>query len=181
MVMGVSYPVLLGLWVAMVDLLPLVGGLLAGVPVVVIAAFHSWPALIVTAIVFLVYQQIENHVLNPIIMSRTVRLNPLWVMLAVLVGATLGHQIASALGEFVGALIGIPAGGAIQIVAREIRRGPGAEPLPPDGVPDEDAIVPEEHVMTDEEADEIVEEHAAQADRPDTRPAPGAGVAAPGV
>ena len=73
---------------ALVDLLPLVGGLLAGVPVVIIAAFHSLPALIVTLVVFLVYQQIENHMLNPVIMSRTVRLNPLWVLLAVLVG---GH------------------------------------------------------------------------------------------
>ena len=40
-IMGVPYPFLLGLWVALVDLLPLVGGLLAGVPVVIIAAFHS--------------------------------------------------------------------------------------------------------------------------------------------
>lgn len=123
-IMGVPYPLLLGLWVALVDLLPLVGGLLAGVPVVIIAAFHSVPALIVTAIVFLIYQQVENHVLNPVIMSRTVRLNPLWVLVAVLVGATLGDRIGSGLGAFVGALIGIPAAGAVQVVAREIRRGP---------------------------------------------------------
>lgn len=124
-VMGVPYPALLGLWVAVVDLLPLVGGLLAGVPVVVVAAFHSLPALIVTLVVFLVYQQIENHLLNPVIMSRTVRLNPLWVLLAVLVGATLGARVGSSLGAFVGALIGIPVGGALQVVVREIRRGPG--------------------------------------------------------
>jgi len=123
-VMGVPYPFLLGLWVALVDLLPLVGGLLAGVPVVIIAAFHSVPALIVTAVVFLVYQQVENHFLNPVIMSRTVRLNPLWVLLAVLVGATLGGRIGAGLGTFAGALIGIPVGGAIQVVVREIRKGP---------------------------------------------------------
>ena len=123
-VMGVPYPALLGLWVALVDLLPLVGGLLAGVPVVVIAAFHSLPAFIVVLVVFLVYQQIENHILNPVIMSRTVRLNPLWVLVAVLIGATLGARIGSNLGAFVGALIGIPVGGAVQIVIREIRRGP---------------------------------------------------------
>ena len=89
-ILGVPYPGLLGLWVALVDLLPLVGGLLAGVPVAIVAAFHSLPALIVTVVVFLVYQQVENHLLNPMIMSKTVRLNPLWVLLAVLVGATLG-------------------------------------------------------------------------------------------
>lgn len=124
-VMGVPYPALLGLWVALVDLLPLVGGLLAGVPVVIVAAFHSVPALIVTVVVFLVYQQVENHLLNPMIMSRTVRLNPLWVLVAVLVGATLGARVGSSLGAFVGALIGIPVGGALQVVVREIRRGPG--------------------------------------------------------
>jgi predicted PurR-regulated permease PerM len=132
-VLGVPYPGLLGLWVALVDLLPLVGGLLAGVPVVIVAAFHTLPALIVTVVVFLVYQQVENHLLNPMIMSRTVRLNPLWVLLAVLVGATLGARIGSFLGAFVGALIGIPVGGALQVVVREIRKGPGPsseEPAP---------------------------------------------------
>lgn len=130
LIVGVPYPFLLGLWVALVDLLPMVGGLLAGVPVVILAAFHSLPAFVVTAIVFLVYQQLENHVLNPLIMSRTVRLSPLWVLLAVLVAATLGSRVGSDLGAFVGALIGIPVGGAAQVVAREIRRGPEAAPLP---------------------------------------------------
>ena len=126
---------------ALVDLLPLVGGLLAGLPVVVIAAIHSVPAGIVMLVVFLVYQQIENHVLNPIIMSKTVQLNPFWVLIAVLVGATLGGKVAGGLGTFVGALIGIPVGGAIQVIVRELRRGPdgltepgssrGGEPVEP--------------------------------------------------
>ncbi len=98
LVMGVPYPFLLGLWVALVDLLPLVGGLLAGVPVVIIAAFHSLPAFIVTAVVFIVYQQVENHLLNPVVMSKTVRLNPLWVLLAVLCGAAIGARWGAAWG-----------------------------------------------------------------------------------
>ena len=123
-ILGVPFALLLGVFVALVDLLPLVGGLLAGVPVVIIATIHSVPAGIVMLIVFLVYQQIENHVLNPVIMSRTVRLNPFWVLLAVLVGATLGGKVTGGLGSFVGALIGIPVGGAIQVIVREVRRGP---------------------------------------------------------
>jgi len=123
-ILGVPFALLLGAFVALVDLLPLVGGLLAGVPVVIIAAIHSVPAGIVMLVVFLTYQQIENHVLNPVIMSRTVRLNPFWVLLAVLLGATLGGKVGSDLGTFVGALIGIPLGGALQVVVREIRRGP---------------------------------------------------------
>jgi predicted PurR-regulated permease PerM len=125
-ILGVPFALLMGVFVALVDLLPLVGGLLAGVPVVVIAAIHSVSAGIVMLIVFLTYQQIENHILNPVVMSKTVRLNPLWVLLAILVSATLGGQIGSDLGTFVGAIIGIPVGGAIQVVIREVRRGPSA-------------------------------------------------------
>lgn len=129
-ILGVPFALLLAVFVALVDLLPLVGGLLAGVPVVIIAAIHSVPAGIVMLIVFLVYQQIENHILNPIIMSKTVRLNPFWVLLAVLVAAALGGRVAGGLGTFVGALIGIPIGGAIQVIVRELRRGPDAAGAP---------------------------------------------------
>jgi predicted PurR-regulated permease PerM len=125
-ILGVPFALLLGVFVALVDLLPLVGGLLAGLPVVVIAAIHSVPAGITMLIVFLVYQQVENHVLNPVIMSKTVQLNPFWVLIAVLVGAALGGRVAGGLGTFVGALIGIPVGGAIQVIVRELRRGPDA-------------------------------------------------------
>ncbi len=125
-ILGVPFALLLGVFVALVDLLPLVGGLLAGIPVVVIAAIHSVPAGITMLIVFLVYQQIENHLLNPVIMSKTVQLNPFWVLIAVLVGATLGGRVAGGLGTFVGALVGIPVGGAIQVIVRELRRGPDA-------------------------------------------------------
>ena len=72
------------------------------------------------------YQQIENHILNPVIMSKTVRLNPLWVLLAVLVGATLGGRVGAGLGTFVGALIGIPVG----------RRHPGHRAGDPHGRPE---------------------------------------------
>jgi predicted PurR-regulated permease PerM len=123
-ILGVPFALLLGVFVALVDLLPLVGGLLAGVPVVIIAAIHSVPAGIIMLVVFLAYQQVENHALNPIIMSKTVRLNPFWVLLAVLIGATLGGRVGADLGAFVGALIGIPVGGALQVIVREIRRGP---------------------------------------------------------
>ena len=114
----------MGIFVALVDLLPLVGGLLAGVPTVIIAAIHSVPAGIIMLVIFLAYQQVENHILNPVIMSKTVKLNPFWVLIAVLVGATLGGKVGGGLGSFVGALIGIPVGGALQVIVRELRRGP---------------------------------------------------------
>jgi predicted PurR-regulated permease PerM len=129
-ILGVPFALLLGVFVALVDLLPLVGGLIAGLPVVIIAVIHSLTAGIVMLIVFLAYQQIENHILNPIVMSKTVRLNPFWVLIAVLVGATLGGRVAGGLGSFVGALVGIPFGGAIQVVIRELRKGPDAPVSP---------------------------------------------------
>ena len=119
------FALLLGVFVALVDLLPARRRACWPVcPVVIIAAIHSVPAGITMLIVFLVYQQVENHVLNPVIMSRTVQLNPFWVLIAVLVGATLGGRVAGGLGTFVGALVGIPIGGAIQVIVRELRRGP---------------------------------------------------------
>ncbi|HXW47498.1 MAG TPA: AI-2E family transporter [Streptosporangiaceae bacterium] len=117
---GVPFALLWALWVALVDFLAMIGGALAGIPTVLFAAAHSLTAGIVTLVVFLAYTVIENHVLNPIVMSKTVRVSPLLVLIAVLVGAGLGDWIAGLFGAFVAALIAIPAAGAIQIVARDI-------------------------------------------------------------
>jgi predicted PurR-regulated permease PerM len=119
--LGVQFPFLWALWVALVDFLPMIGGALAGIPVVLFAAAHSvWPAGIVTLIVFLVYTQIENHVLNPVIMSRTVKISPLLVLVAILVGASIGNWIGGLFGGFVAALLAIPVAGAMQVIVREI-------------------------------------------------------------
>jgi predicted PurR-regulated permease PerM len=120
-ILGVPYALLLGLWVALVDFLPMIGGALAGIPTAIIAGLtRGLVALIVTVIVFVVYQEIENHVLNPIIMSRTVRLNPLLVLVAVLIGANLGGLLGGFFGGFVAVLFAIPVAGAIQVIVREV-------------------------------------------------------------
>jgi predicted PurR-regulated permease PerM len=121
-ILGVPFAFLQALWVGLVDLLPMIGGLLAGLPVVVIAFFHSVPDGIITLVVFLVYQQVENHILNPIVMSRTVHINPLLVLLAVLVGASLGDLVGSTFGAFVAALLAIPIAGGLQVVIQEAWR-----------------------------------------------------------
>jgi predicted PurR-regulated permease PerM len=119
MVLGVPFPVLWALWVALVDFLPMIGGALAGIPTVLFALGHSLTAGIVTLVVFLVYTQVENHILNPIVMSRTVRVNPLLVLVSILFGASLGSWIGGIFGGFVAALLAIPAAGAIQVLIRE--------------------------------------------------------------
>ena len=120
LVMGVPFPFLWALWVALVDFLPMIGGALAGIPTVLFAAAHSLSAGIVTLVVFLIYTQLENHVLNPVIMSRTVRVNPLLVLLSILIGGDIGSWIGGIFGAFVGALLAIPAAGAIQVVVQEV-------------------------------------------------------------
>ncbi len=118
MLLGVPFPFLWALWVALVDFLPMIGGALAGIPVVLFALTHSVSAAIVTLVVFLIYTQVENHILNPVIMSRTVRINPLLVLVSILVGASLGSWIGGFFGGFVAALLAIPAAGAIQVIVK---------------------------------------------------------------
>jgi predicted PurR-regulated permease PerM len=120
--LGVPFPLLWALWVALVDFLPMIGGALAGIPVVIFAAFHSLTAGIVTLVVFVVYTQTENHILNPVIMSKTVRISPLLVLTSVLVAASLGDWIGGLFGGFVAALLAIPVAGALQVVTREAWR-----------------------------------------------------------
>jgi len=130
-VLGVPFPVLWALWVALVDFLPMIGGALAGIPVVLFALTHSVSAGLVTLVVFLIYTQVENHVLNPVIMSRTVRINPLLVLVSILVGASLGSWIGGIFGGFVAALLAIPAAGAIQVIVRAIWQATAQPPHTP--------------------------------------------------
>jgi predicted PurR-regulated permease PerM len=135
--LGVPYALLFGLWVALVDFLPTIGGALAGIPTVLFAAGHSLTAGIVTLVVFLLYTFFENHFLNPIVMSRTVKVNPLLVFIAVLIGADIGSWVGGLFGGFVCVLLAIPVAGSIQVVVREVwhatapgsAASPGAPPM----------------------------------------------------
>ena len=106
---GVPYAVALGLVVAILDLIPLAGATLAAIVVVLVAiAAKGVTAAIILGVFFVVYQQVENHLLQPIVYGRTVQLSPLAVLIAVLVGA----EVAGILG----ALGAIPIAGAIQVL-----------------------------------------------------------------
>jgi predicted PurR-regulated permease PerM len=155
--LGVPFPLLWALWVGLVDFLPMIGGALAGIPVVIFAAFQSLTAGIVTLIVFLVYTQLENHILNPVIMSKTVRISPLLVLVSVLVAASLGDWIGGLFGGFVAALLAIPAAGAFQVIVREAWR---LTAPPPAGQAEADAMV-EAAGEAAEEAGEVAEEGEA--------------------
>jgi len=131
-VLGVPFPLLWAVWVALVDFLPMIGGALAGIPTVLFALSQSLTAGIVTAAAFVAYQQFENHVLNPVVMSRTVKINPLLVLLSILVGTSIGSWLGGFFGAFVAALLSIPVAGALQVIARELWQITG-RPIPADG------------------------------------------------
>ena len=108
LVMGVPYAVALGLIVAILDLIPLAGATIAAILIGAVAFLHSIPAGIVVVVFFVVYQQIENHLLQPIVYGRTGQLSPLTVLVSILIGAELAGVL--------GALAAIPVAGAIQVL-----------------------------------------------------------------
>ena len=91
-----------------------------------VAFLDSTTSGIIILIFFVVYQQVENHILQPVVYGRTVQLSPLVVLIAVLIGAELAGVI--------GALAAIPVAGSIQVILvdwlkhRRARRGPDPTP-----------------------------------------------------
>jgi predicted PurR-regulated permease PerM len=124
--LDVPFAIALGVIVAILDLIPLAGATIAGVIISTVAFIHSITAGIVVVVFFVVYQQIENHFLQPVIYSRTVQLSPLIVLVSILIGA----KVAGILG----ALGAIPVAGAIQVLVidwqqnRKTRASPAPEP-----------------------------------------------------
>jgi len=114
LLLGVPFAIALGLLVGLLDLIPLVGATAAAVIVVAVGFLHSVLAGIVLIVFFIVYQQVENHVLQPLVYNRTVALSPLAVLISILIGAELAGIL--------GALAAIPVAGAIQVVILDFLR-----------------------------------------------------------
>jgi predicted PurR-regulated permease PerM len=112
---GSTYAIALGLLVAIFDLIPLAGATLAAILVCLVVFVELGLVQGIIAVVFfVVYQQLENHFLQPVIYGRTVRLSPLAVLIAVLIGAELAGIL--------GALAAIPIAGSVQAIGREVLR-----------------------------------------------------------
>jgi predicted PurR-regulated permease PerM len=109
--LGVPYAVALGLIVAILDLIPLAGATIAAILIGTVAFIHSIPAGIIVVVFFIVYQQVENHLLQPLVYGRTVQLSPLAVLISILIGAELAGIL--------GALGAIPVAGSIQVVVND--------------------------------------------------------------
>jgi len=89
----IKYALLLGIVAMILEIVPIVGPVISAIPGVVLA-FAQSPILGIWVIVFYVaVQQIESHILTPLVLGKTLGLNPVTVIIALLVGGTLGGII----------------------------------------------------------------------------------------
>ena len=132
LILGIDFALPLAVIVFLLDLIPLVGATLGAIIVGIVTLFSDFPVdTIVWAVFAIVYQQVENNIIQPRIQARAVQLDPLIVLVSVLFG--------SALAGVLGALLAIPVAAALQITYREYRAQkrqapsvirPGPEPSP---------------------------------------------------
>ncbi|MBI2637337.1 MAG: AI-2E family transporter [Candidatus Sungbacteria bacterium] len=107
--LGVQYALLLAMLAMIFEIIPIIGPILAAVPAVLIALIQKPILGLVIVLVYFFIQQIESHLIVPVVMRRAIGLNPLVVIIALLVGAKLGGilglllavPLMSALVEFV--------------------------------------------------------------------------------
>ena len=109
---GVPYPLLLAIFVAVLDLVPIVGSTIAGVVVAAVAVTVSLPVCVATIVFFVVLRLVEDYLLVPRIIGRVVKVPALITVVAVLIGGAL-------LG-IVGALVAIPIAAALQLLTQEV-------------------------------------------------------------
>jgi len=112
LIAGVPFAGLIALFVGIADLIPLVGATIGGAVAVLAGFIHSVPAGIAVLVFFVLYQQLENHLLQPLIFARTVKVNPLTVIIAILVGVELVGIL--------GALLAIPVASMVQVILRDV-------------------------------------------------------------
>ncbi len=125
--LGVDLAVTMGVIVGFLDLMPLIGLTVGGAFVAIVAAFHDFPkSLIIWAILFVIYQQVQDRVIQPLLYRSAVQIHPAVAIIAILVGAELAGVL--------GALLAIPTAGTIGVLIDEgsrWRREASGSPEPP--------------------------------------------------
>jgi predicted PurR-regulated permease PerM len=111
-ILDVPHPLALAVIAGILDLVPNIGATIAGIIIALVALSVSLEAMIVFVVVIVVYQQIENYVLQPTIVGKAAQVTGFTVLASVLVfGALFG---------FIGAIIGVPIAAGLQIVVEEL-------------------------------------------------------------
>ena len=113
LVFGVPITPLAAVWVAMWDLVPQIGGAMGGIPFVMLAFTQGAGTGVAVAVIFILYLQIENHILQPLLVGQAVKLSPPATMTAALIGVSAGGVV--------GALVAVPLVGAAKAVYQEVR------------------------------------------------------------
>jgi predicted PurR-regulated permease PerM len=113
--LGVDLAVTMGVIVGFLDLVPLIGFTVGGFFVAIVAAFHNFPeALIVWGVLFIVYQQVQDRVIQPLLYKNAVQVHPAIAIIAILVGGELAGIL--------GALLAIPTAATIGVLIDETLR-----------------------------------------------------------
>ncbi len=112
LVLGVPFPLPLGLLAFLTEAIPMVGPYIAGVPIVLIAFSESPITGVLMAAWIFGLQQLEGYVLAPSILRHAVDLSPVIILLAIVAGGTLAGVL--------GALIAVPLVAALQVLVREV-------------------------------------------------------------
>jgi predicted PurR-regulated permease PerM len=111
-ILKVEYALVLALIAGLLEIIPLIGPIIAAVPAVFFAFLQNPPLALAVIVLYIVIQQLENQVIVPVVMSKSVGLNPVVVIIGVLVGASLGGVL--------GAIIAIPIISGVSIFINDI-------------------------------------------------------------
>lgn len=125
LIIGIEFPLVLGLLAGVMEFIPYLGPFIAGVPIVTIALLQSPTQALIVLIYVVVLQQVESYILVPFVMRTQTKVSPLLVLVAILVGSSL----AGLLGVFIA--IPVAAAGRVftqRVIAPWIRRQTGAPP-----------------------------------------------------
>lgn len=114
-IFGLPFPIVLAVRAGFLDLIPQIGATIAAVVLVLVALTMSTEAAIAMAIIRTIYQQLENHVVYPMVYRRAVELSPFTTIVAVL--------IASSILGMLGAILAVSFAAIIKMVSREASRG----------------------------------------------------------
>jgi len=134
--LGVPYYLPLGLMMAVLGIIPYVGSVLGGALVVTATFLTSGlKSGIIALVVFVAYQQVENHVLQPVVQRKTIRMSPLVIAVVMLIG--------TALWGLMGALLSLPMAGAIQVLLEDrLARRQASWGIVPEARPDKAEAAP---------------------------------------
>jgi predicted PurR-regulated permease PerM len=109
--LGLPFPIVLAVIAGLLDLIPQVGATIASIILVAVALTESTTAAVIMLVLQLIYQQVENYIIYPIVYRQAVELSPFTTIVAVLIaGSILG---------VVGAILAVPFAAVIKIVTRE--------------------------------------------------------------